>query len=30
NFLAKCDFVICGISSNVCRIVLETMATRFQ
>ncbi|CAG7722073.1 unnamed protein product, partial [Allacma fusca] len=28
NFLAKCDFVICGISSNVCRIVLETMATR--
>ncbi|CAG7719906.1 unnamed protein product, partial [Allacma fusca] len=28
-FLAKCNFVICGLSSNVCRMILEIMATQF-
>ncbi|CAG7686969.1 unnamed protein product, partial [Allacma fusca] len=29
HFLTKCNFVICGLSSNICRLILEIMATRF-
>ncbi|CAG7659305.1 unnamed protein product, partial [Allacma fusca] len=25
-----CDFGICGLSSNICRLILEIMATRFH
>ena len=29
EILSKCDYVVCGLSSNVCRLVYEKMVYRF-